>query len=264
MVDPLLWVDDLRLETSAGQPLVAGLSLQIQAGQAVGLLGASGSGKSLTSLAIFGLLPPGVQQTGGRILFDGTNLSACSDAELRPYRGGRLGLVFQDPASSFNPVVPLGRQVGEALEVHCPGPVGERCQEVLRLLAEVGLEEPERVAAAYPHQLSGGMLQRAMIAAALAGQPELLIADEPTTALDVRVQAGILNMVHSLRQERGLAMLWITHDLAVAARVCDRLAVLDQGRIVEEGPVTQLLSQPEHATTRELVAASPARQEERA
>ena len=260
MVAPLLVVDDLRLETSEGQILLAGLSFEIPVATSLGLLGASGSGKSLTSLAILGLLPPGVVQTGGQILFAGTNLCELPEPQLRAFRGGHIGLVFQDPISSFNPVLSLGRQVGEAMEVHSPGPAAARQQRIMELLAEVGLPDPERAYRAYPHELSGGMLQRAMIAAALAGEPDLLIADEPTTALDVRVQAGILGMVEKLRTERDLAMLWISHDLAVAARVCDRLAVLDSGRIVESGSVAQLLSQPEHSTTQDLLAACPGRQ----
>ncbi|MBC8329824.1 MAG: ABC transporter ATP-binding protein [Planctomycetes bacterium] len=247
------------LELRAGEEvLVDGVDLDLPRGGSLGLLGQSGSGKTLTALAVLGLLPPGVRRVAGTIRFDGVELSALDEAGLRPFRGGRIALVFQEAMSAFNPVLKLGRQVAEVLELH-RRQIDRRGRppEVLRLFEEVGLKEPERVARSYPHELSGGMLQRCLIAMALAGEPELLIADEPTTALDVTVQARILELVAEIRRRRGLSLLWISHDLGVVARVCGRVAVMRGGRVLEQGEVEQVLRQPAHPYTRELMAAAP-------
>ncbi|RMH04614.1 MAG: ABC transporter ATP-binding protein [Planctomycetota bacterium] len=253
----MLEIRGLRL-AAGDRILVDGLDLEVGPGEAVGLLGPSGSGKSLTAAAVLGLLPPGVERRSGSIRFAGRELTGLDERSLRPFRGGRIALVFQEAAAAFNPVLRVGAQVAEVIEIHRPEiPRRERREEVLRLLAEVGLDEPERVARSFPHELSGGMLQRCLIAQALAGEPELLLADEPTTALDVTVQARILDLVSSLRARRGLSLLWISHDLGVLARICDRLVVIRDGRRVEEGTVEEVLHRPRAEATRELIAAVP-------
>ncbi len=255
--DTLLEIRGLRL-LAGDDTLVDGVDLELPRGGSLGLLGQSGSGKSLTALAVLGLLPPGVRRAAGAVCYDGVELSALDEAGLRPFRGGRIALVFQEAMSAFNPVLRLGRQVAEVLELHRPALArAERGAEVERLFEEVGLREPARVARSYPHELSGGMLQRCMIAMALAGEPELLIADEPTTALDVTVQARVLEQVAEIRARRGLALLWISHDLGVVSRVCERVAVMRAGRVVEAGPVERVLRRPEQAYTQELIAAAP-------
>jgi peptide/nickel transport system ATP-binding protein len=241
------------------QAIVSQLDLQLDRGQSLGLLGQSGSGKSMTALAILGLLPSGIRRTAGQIFYAGSNLSELNEAQLRLYRGGRIAMVFQDPASALNPVLRVGYQVEEVLRLHrkLDGPA--RKAEVVRLFLEVQLPEPQQIGRRYPHQLSGGQRQRVMLAMALAGEPELLIADEPTTALDVTVQAQILELVGQIRRQRGLAMLWISHDLGVVAECCDQVAVMLGGRIVETGPVDAVLADPQHLHTQELLASLPGR-----
>ncbi len=253
----MLEIRGLRIEADEAV-LVEALDLQVERGCSVGLLGQSGSGKTLTAMAVLGMLPAGVRRSAGSIRFAGVELSALDEAGLRPFRGGRIALVFQEAMGAFNPVLRLGPQITEVMEFHRPE-LGRRRgrEELLRLLEEVGLREPERVARSYPHELSGGMLQRCMIAMALAGQPELLIADEPTTALDVTVQARVLELVEQVRARRGLSLLWISHDLAVVARVCEQVAVMRDGRLVEAGPVERILQAPVQDYTRELIAAAP-------
>ncbi len=254
---PLLEIEDLRVQAGE-RVLVDGVGLRLARGASLGLLGQSGSGKSLTALSVLGLLPEGLRRTSGRIRFDGTELSALDERGLRPFRGGRIALVFQEAMSAFNPVLRLGGQVAEVVELHRPEvPRRERAATVEALFEEVGLREPARVARSYPHELSGGMLQRCMIAMALAGEPELLIADEPTTALDVTVQARVLELVAEVRARRGLSLLWISHDLAVVARVCEEVVVLRDGRVEEAGPVERILREPQSDYARRLVAAAP-------
>lgn len=249
----MLTVHDLRI--CAGKTeLVHGLSFQVRAGESLGLVGASGCGKSLTTLALLGLLPEGLRQSGGSIEFAGQTLAGLSERAWRGVRGGRIGLVFQDPSAALNPVLRVGFQVEEVLAAH--GIAGGR-ERVRALFDEVQLAQSDELLDRFPHELSGGQRQRVMIAIALAGEPELLLADEPTTALDVTVQAAILELVARIRRERGLAMLWISHDLGVIARVCDRVAVLDAGELVEEGPVQQILQQPSSAAAQRLLAALP-------
>ncbi len=261
-VGPLLEIRDLHLVAHGAEgarDLVRDLSLSLQPGTTLGMLGASGSGKSLTAMALLGLLPAGVEQAGGEIHFDGRRIDKLGAREWLKLRGARIALVFQDPLSALNPVLRVGKQIAEVLEIHTALGAAERQAEVLRLLREVQLEQPQVLARRYPHQLSGGQRQRALIAMALAGQPQLLIADEPTTALDVTIQAEILDLVATIQRQRGLAMIWISHDLEVVGQCCQRVVVLHQGRLVESGPVEAVFRTPQHAHTRALLAARPGR-----
>lgn len=237
--------------------VVRGAALEVGRGEIVGLVGESGSGKSLTALAVLGLVPPPGRIRAGSIRFDGRELVGLSDRELRPLRGGRVGLVFQEPSAALNPVLTIGTQIVEAIRAHrdvSRRAASERARELLALLA---VPDPERRLGEYPHQLSGGQRQRALMAIALAAEPELLIADEPTTALDVTVQAQVLELLERLRRELGLAILLITHDLAVVAETCDRVVVMYAGRPVEAAPVAALFASPAHPYTRALLASLP-------
>jgi len=230
---------------------VDGLDLSLDRGELVGLVGESGCGKSATALALLGLLPTDVGQVvGGRALLDGEDLLAMDEARLRQVRGGRVALIFQEPLSALNPVMRVAEQVAEAVR---PRQGRTRARRVAQeLLERVGIPGAGG-SSAYPHQLSGGMRQRVMIAMALAGGPDLIIADEPTTALDPTIQAQVMDLLEGLRREEGLGVLLITHDLRLAAQRCSRLNVMRAGRIVEQGPTAQLLQEPEHAYTRELL-----------
>jgi len=234
---------------------VDGVDLDLAAGETLALVGESGSGKSTVALAPLGLLPADAR-IAGSIRLAGAELLGLPEAALRPIRGGRIGMVFQEPMTSLNPVLTVGEQVREVLEAHGIA-CGRAAQgRVVELLAEVGIADPAARAGAYPHELSGGMRQRAMIAMALAAGPELLVADEPTTALDVTVQAQILDLFRRLRDRRGMALLLVTHDLGVVAELADRVAVMRDGRVVETGPTRRVLDAPRHAYTRELLAAT--------
>lgn len=258
----LLAVSELRLEveTAAGKRvLVRDVQFTIERGQAVGLVGESGSGKSLTALSLLDLLPPQIKRTAGKVVFDGTDLAALNERQLRPFRGARVAYIFQDPAAALNPVMRVGAQVAEVLRAHQPQlNRPQREQRLMELLTEVELPEPAAMARRYPHELSGGQRQRVLIAAALAGDPDLLIADEPTTALDVTVQEQILRLLERLRLERGLAMLWISHDLQLVRAFCQQAVVMYQGQIVESGTPQQLFEAPQHEHTKALVAAAQA------
>lgn len=237
-------------------PAVQDISLHIARGEAVGLVGESGCGKSLTALSLARLIPePPARMAGGSIVFDGRNLETLSESELRVWRGRRMAYVFQEPSSALNPVLSIGAQVMEVLRLHRPEAATR--DEVDRLLALVDLPEPGRVRRSYPHQLSGGMQQRAMLAMALAGQPDLLIADEPTTALDVTVQAQIMARLGSLQRELGMALLLITHNLGLVAQATRRLYVMYAGRMVEQGLTREVLSRPAHPYTQALLRAVP-------
>jgi ABC-type glutathione transport system ATPase component len=234
---------------------VDGVDLDLAAGETLALVGESGSGKSTVAMAPLGLLPPDAL-VAGSIRLDGAELLGLAEPALRPVRGGRIGMVFQEPVTSLNPVLTVGEQVREVLAAHgvCHGRAARA--RAVELLAEVGIADPAARAGAFPHELSGGMRQRAMIAMALAAGPELLVADEPTTALDVTVQAQILDLFRTLRDRRGMALLLVTHDLGVVAELADRVAVMRAGRVVETGPARQVLDEPAHAYTRELLSAT--------
>ena len=257
---PLLTVADLRVEFRTGarrtRPL-DGVSLEVGRGEVVGLVGETGCGKTLTGLAILGLLPPTAQVVGGRIDFDGRDLLGLPEAQRRAVRGRRIAMIFQNPAGALNPVFTIGTQIGHVVAAHLGlrGAAGR--DRVRETLGSCGLPETERVMRSYPHQLSGGMLQRAMIAMALACGPELLIADEPTTALDVTIGAQILRLLRKLQEERGFSVMFVTHDLGVVRRVTDRVVVLYAGRVAEEAVTGELLARPRHPYTRGLIGAVP-------
>jgi peptide/nickel transport system ATP-binding protein len=251
-----LVIDDLTV-TVGDRRVVDGLSLDVPDGARVGLIGESGSGKSMTTLAVLGLLPDGARATGS-IRLDGRELLGASERELAGLRGRVVGTVFQDPRTALDPVVTVGRQIAEPLRLH--GRVGRRDARAraVAAAAEVGLPDPEAVVDLYPHQLSGGQRQRVGIAMALINRPGLVLADEPTTALDVTTQAEVLALFQRLVDEQRTSLLFVTHDLAVLSRITDHAAVLSHGRVVERGPVEQLLHRPEHEVTRGLVEATRA------
>jgi peptide/nickel transport system ATP-binding protein len=259
---PLLEVSNLNIffpqENGIALVPVDDVSFSISAGELVALVGESGCGKTLTGLALPRLLPRGAQiGEQSTIRFRGTNLTTLSEKELRAYRGRRIAMVFQDPMTSLNPVMRVGVQVAEAIHAHRKMSRSDARDRVLALLVEVGIADPESRIDAYPHQLSGGMRQRVLIAMALAAEPDLLVADEPTTALDVTIQAQILELLDHLRVARGLAVLLITHDLGIVAGRADRVLVMYAGRIVETAPTRQLFAHPAHPYTRGLFASIP-------
>jgi peptide/nickel transport system ATP-binding protein len=257
---PLLCVEGPSVAFPAGGrwvSVVRGVSFTVGRGEMVGLVGESGSGKSVTALALMRLVPPPGRITGGRVQFDGEELTALAPAALRRIRGARIAMVFQEPMNALNPAYTIGYQIAEAVCAHRRAGAAEARREAVRLLARVAVADPDRRAGDYPHQLSGGQRQRAMIAMALAGRPDLLLADEPTTALDVTIQAQILELLADLRRDLGLAVLLITHDLAVVAETCDRALVFYAGQVVEEAPVGTLFRRPAHPYTRALLAALP-------
>ncbi len=249
----LLEVRNLGIRYPGGAA-VAGLSFSVDAGESVGLVGESGSGKTQTALAIMGLLP-GNAVVSGSIAFGGTEIVGATERQLDRLRAERIGMVFQDPMQALNPYLPIGKQLRRVLLRHGTRDGREADQRVMHMLDRVGLPDPARQFRAYPHQLSGGMRQRVMIASALIADPELLIADEPTTALDVTVQAQILDLLERIRDET--ALLLITHDLAIIAGHCERLLVVDDGRLVEQGPTRKLFSEPQSPHTRRLIEAAP-------
>ena len=257
----LLEVRDLTVvfQRKGEEPFTAvdEISFEVEPGQTVGLVGESGCGKSVTSLAIMGLLPSRGATTTGSVRFEGTELLKLSDRQMRDRRGRDLGMVFQDPLSSLNPVVPIGIQVSEVLERHRGMPRKRALREAEDLLRRVGIPDPRRRLTEYPHQLSGGMRQRGLIAIALACRPRLLIADEPTTALDVTIQAQILALLAELVAETDTALVMITHDLGVVAGLCDEVNVLYAGRVVERGPRHQLFATPRHPYTTGLLSSIP-------
>ena len=232
------------------------LNLTIQPGETLGLVGESGSGKSVTALAILRLLQPPGRVTGGRVLFEGRDLLSLSEAEMRAVRGGRISLIFQEPMTALNPTMRIGDQIAEALTAHGVAHAEAR-QRTVDLLEAVRIPDAARRARDYAHQLSGGMRQRVMIAIALACRPPLVIADEPTTALDVTIQAQVLEMLRELKARFNLALMLITHDFGVIAEMADRVAVMRGGELMEHGPVRQILRQPSHEYTRRLLSAVP-------
>ena len=255
-LEPLLRVRDLRI-AFGGREAVHGISFDLQAGETLGLVGESGSGKSATSLAVMRLLGPGAAAAGS-VRLGGEELLTLPEAGMRRLRGKAVAMIFQEPMTALNPSMTVGRQIAEAWLAHHPKtPRDEVRERVLAAMREVALPEPERRMRDYPHQFSGGQRQRVLIAMALINKPKLLIADEPTTALDVTVQKQILELLRGLRAEHGLAMLFISHDLAVVAQVADRVAVMQHGEIVEQAAAHEIFAAPRHPYTRRLLAAAP-------
>ena len=253
---PLLEVDHLSIYFR-DQAVVRDLSFSVRQGEVLGLVGESGSGKSLTSLSILRLLD-GAARVEGAIRFQGENLLALKPEQMRHYRGRKIAMIIQEPMTALNPVMPVGRQIAEAIETHQPELDRTQVREaVVKAMAAVAIPEPELRVRDYPHQFSGGQRQRLLIAMALVNQPSLLIADEPTTALDVTVQAQILLLLKELQQRNGLGMLFISHDLAVVAQVADRVAVMRKGMLLETGTRDQVFLHPRHAYTRSLLGAVP-------
>jgi len=256
MPEPLLKIDSLNVgfRTAHGfVDAVSGVDLSLMPGETVALVGESGSGKTVTALSIAKLISGDAGATiSGKIFFNGEDLLAMPEDRLQDFRGRRISYVFQEPATALNPVFTVQYQIDESLRLH-----RAKGHDVKSLLLSVGIRDPERVARSYPHQLSGGQQQRIMLAMALACDPDLLIADEPTTALDVTVQAQILELLQRIKQERGLTLLLITHNLAIASRMADRICVMYAGQQVESGPTRDLLSRPAHPYTRALLEAVP-------
>ncbi len=261
MNQPLLSVRDLSVAFTQGgreQIAVDRVSFDIAQGETVALVGESGSGKSVSALSVLKLLPyPSASHPSGSILFNGQDLLAKDDADLRKVRGREITMIFQEPMTSLNPLHSIERQINEVLKLHQGMNDRQARARAIALLMEVGIREPEKRLDAYPHQLSGGQRQRVMIAMALANEPKLLIADEPTTALDVTVQAQILELLDSLKSRNGMSMLFITHDLGIVRRIADRVCVMNKGRIVEAGPTARIFADPQHDYTRHLLAAEP-------
>ncbi len=260
MATPTLVIEDLRVEfPTRRRTLVAldGVSFAIAPGEILGLVGESGAGKSMTGAAVIGLLQPPGRVAGGRILLKGERIDNVSAAELRTIRGRRIGAIFQDPLTSLNPLLTIGDQLVETIRTHLPLGRREAGQRALALLREVGIPAPETRLAQYPHQFSGGMRQRVVIALALCGEPDLIIADEPTTALDVSVQAQITALLKRICRERGTAVMLVTHDMGVIAETADRVAVMYAGRVAEIGPVEEVIRRPRHPYTRGLIGSIP-------
>ncbi|MBF0531708.1 MAG: ABC transporter ATP-binding protein [Candidatus Omnitrophica bacterium] len=262
MTDPdlVLQVRDLTVNLAAGDaaPIVSAASFAINRGRIFALVGGSGSGKTTLAYAVLSLLQPGLVRASGKIVFGypGRDLCSCSAEELRLWRGREVGMVFQEPLHAFNPLFTIGDQITEVLKHHTDLSPRQRGQRILEVLQLTGLTQPSRAARQFPHQLSGGMRQRAMIALAIACQPRLLIADEPTSSLDVTVQARLMELFRKLNQEMGLAIFLISHDLGMVGRLADDMAVMRQGRIVEQGAVKNIMAKPAHTYTRQLLEAA--------
>jgi oligopeptide/dipeptide ABC transporter ATP-binding protein len=255
----LLEVEALRVTLpvrGGAVTVVDGVDYDVAEGEIFGVAGESGSGKTMSVLALMGLLPPGATTTG-RARFGDLDLLTLSKRQQRDVRGGRIGMIFQDPMTSLHPMLSVGQQLEEPIKQHLGAGRKEKSRRAAQLLEAVRLPDPEKALRAFPHQFSGGMRQRVAVAIALAGEPELLIADEPTTALDVTVQAGIIRLLDTLRRERGLSVVLITHDLGVMSAIADRIAVFYAGRIVETGPRDDLLQRPRHPYTKALLDALP-------
>ena len=261
-MEPILKIENLKTSfmTSNGEvQAVRGVSFTVEKGEIVGLVGESGSGKSVTSMSILKLLADTARIKEGKILFEGEDLTQYSRAQMRKIRGGKISMIFQDPMSSLNPLIPVGKQVAEMIREHHREKSKEEIKkEVLELFARVRIPEPEKRYRSFPHEFSGGMRQRVMIAMALANRPDLLIADEPTTALDVTIQDQILKQLRELKKEYGTSIIFITHDLGVVAELCDRVVVLYGGLVMEEATIYDIFENPKHPYTLGLLASIPA------
>ncbi len=261
-MEPILKIENLKTSfmTSNGEvQAVRGVSFSVEKGEIVGLVGESGSGKSVTSMSILKLLADTARIKEGKILFEGEDLTRYSRAQMRKIRGGKISMIFQDPMSSLNPLIPVGKQVAEMIREHHPEKSREQVkEEVLELFVRVRIPEPEKRYRSFPHEFSGGMRQRVMIAMALANRPDLLIADEPTTALDVTIQDQILKQLRELKKEYGTSIIFITHDLGVVAELCDRVVVLYGGLVMEEATIFDIFENPKHPYTLGLLASIPA------
>ena len=260
MSTPLLRVEDLRTQFFTSRGIVSavdGVSFQINKGETVAIVGESGSGKTMTAFSILRLVPDPGRIVSGKILFKDRDVVAMSNEEVREYRGNDVAMIFQDPMTSMNPVTKVGVQIDEAMTAHERFSAREAASRIVPLLKQVRIPAAEQRAKDYPHQFSGGMRQRAMIAMGLSNEPELLIADEPTTALDVTVQAQIIQLLKTLNREVGAAIILITHNMALVASLCQRVIVMYGGRIVEEGPVEQIFESPQHPYTWSLLRSVP-------
>lgn len=256
----MLEIHDLHIKFhNRDREAVSGMNLTIGDGEIVGLVGESGSGKTVTAMSIAGLLPRKQCTLSGDILLDGQDLLHAERRELRQLHGKRIGVVFQEPMSAMDPLIRVGEQVEETLRIHTSLPKAERKQQAIAAMADVELEDPESVYRKYPHELSGGMLQRAMIASAVVIRPSLLLLDEPTTALDVTIQAQIIQLLIRLNQEHGISMLFISHNLNVVRKLCARVAVMQRGVVVEAGDTDTVFFHPEHPYTQHLIACIPTR-----
>jgi peptide/nickel transport system ATP-binding protein len=259
---PILDVKGLKtvFRTRGGEVhAVNSVDFDLRPGELLGVVGESGSGKSVTMMSLLRLLPsPPAEMRDGEVMFDGQDLLKISPEELRQVRGSKIGFIFQDPMTSLNPVYTIGFQLAEPLRAHLGMSKAQARTRSIELLQLVGIPDPERRLKDYPHQFSGGMRQRVMIAIALACDPKVLIADEPTTALDVTIQAQIIELVKELRQKLGMAIIWITHDLGVIAGIADRVMVMYAGQVVEEGPVNEIFKDPQHPYTQALLKTVPA------
>lgn len=259
----MLDIKNLRVsfrEPEGDGEVIHGIGLHMDAGELLGLVGESGSGKSVTALTVAGLLPRSKVDISGEVLFQGKNLLECPREELRKIQGRDIGMVFQEPMTSLDPVMKAGRQVEEALRIHTDLSPAERRERAIEMMSRVGLPNPAYSYEKYPHQMSGGQRQRAMIAAALITRPALLLADEPTTALDVTVQAQIIELLKEINRETGTGILFISHDLHVIKKLCTRVAVMYKGNIVETGPTDEVFYHPQDEYTKRLIAAIPTRE----
>ncbi|MDR1949189.1 MAG: ABC transporter ATP-binding protein [Spirochaetaceae bacterium] len=260
---PLLRVQNLSVGIKRNREYLSAvddISFRILPGEIVGIVGESGCGKSLTALSIPALLPQGVQVTGGSIIFDGRDIGGLSGRELCRIRGNEISMVFQEPMTSLNPLLKIGPQIAEPLELHGQKNRKRIADEVRDIMQKVGLPNPEKLIREYPHQLSGGMRQRVMIALAMVNKPKLLIADEPVTALDVTIQAQILRLMKRINRDFGTSILFISHDLGVINRICDRVLVMYAGKVVEEGTVRSIFFHPLHEYTKGLIGSIPTRE----
>ena len=258
--EPVLVVRDLHVQIASRRGTVHavdGVSLEVSKGEAVGLVGESGSGKSMTLRAILGVLPAEARVTSGQVLLDGVDLVPLGNSALNRIRGPKISMIFQEPMSALNPVMRVGRQIAEGPQVHLGLSRGKAADLALDLMRRVGIPDPERRFRAYPHEFSGGMRQRVMIAIALSCDPEIILCDEPTTALDVTIQDQILRLLAKLCRESGVSLIFVTHDLPVVAQVCQRVAVMYGGQLVERGDVREVLLDPRHPYTLGLVRSAP-------